>query len=212
LVLENFYELNILYPDFYRCAQPAMINDWRQRFEDSSRISFFFVQVAIVVVVTVIIITTVIVAIVITTTVVTTVIVATVITTVVVAIVVVVTITITATAVTTAIVAIVVVITVTTIATTVQLAAFNSGGAWGDFRWYGQTLSQDAMQPAGQAIAIDGADPGSPYGDIHPRGKLPLAERLERLAAVVEYGFAGTIVIFIQTFFDRFSIRRYFSV
>jgi sialate O-acetylesterase len=102
---------------FYQCAQPAMINDWRQRFEDSSRISFFFVQ----------------------------------------------------------------------------LAAYSGGGNWGDFRWIGQTQSLDAMQPAGQAIAIDGADPGSPFGEIHPRGKLTLAQRLEFVAAVVEYGFASVV-------------------
>jgi hypothetical protein len=168
-------EANAGNPPFYARAQPAMIRDWRVSFQDSPQISFFYVQ----------------------------------------------------------------------------LAAYNFRQGWGDFRWYGQTLSLDAVQPGGQAIAIDGADPGmllhlphlfasrfypclpsrrhspslslslywvhhlsnvplffckylpcpivnrlapavSPYNAIHPRGKLPIAERLERIAAVVEYGFDVT--------------------
>jgi sialate O-acetylesterase len=107
-------ESNAGEPQYYQCAQPAMINDWRQRFENSKASSFFFVQ----------------------------------------------------------------------------LAAYNANGSWGDFRWFGQTLSLGRMQPAGMAIAIDGADPASPHHPIHPRGKLELAQRLERVAAVVEYRFA----------------------
>jgi sialate O-acetylesterase len=64
-----------------------------------------------------------------------------------------------------------------------------------NMRWYGQTnglgyTPNDLMNNFFLAVAIDLPDYDSPYGDIHPRYKRQIADRLSLAAEYVAYGEA----------------------
>ena len=67
----------------------------------------------------------------------------------------------------------------------VQLAPYNGGGLLPAIR-QAQTVSEGPFQR--MAVTIDLWDPSSQYGEIHPRGKAPVAKRLALQALATTYG------------------------
>ncbi|KAF4532324.1 hypothetical protein B566_EDAN003627 [Ephemera danica] len=76
----------------------------------------------------------------------------------------------------------------------VQIGPFSGGGTsgWGYLRWHQSvdvgTLPNSFIPEGFMAAAYDTTDPSSPTGDIHPRDKPTVADRLSRAAKNLLYG------------------------